>query len=88
MVAGMKAAVRTALLLLLASCVDLDPGELVAVTPEPAGANCSGGGSRIDSGTDADDDGELDPGEIETTEYVCDDGDGTAADTDGVGTSP
>ncbi len=46
---------------------------LVATSPEPAGANCPFGGTRIDTGIDADDDGELDPEEIDAdaTSYVC-----------------
>jgi hypothetical protein len=85
----MKAAARIILLLLLGSCVDLDPTELVAVEAEPAGANCAEGGTRIDTGVDADGDGELDADEVDSTEYLCDDaGSAGAADTDGVGTSP
>jgi hypothetical protein len=84
----MKYVARIALLL-LASCVDLDPTELVAVEAEPAGANCAEGGTRIDTGVDADGDGELDADEVERTEYLCDDAGGAAADVpQGVGTSP
>lgn len=62
---------------------DLDPGPdgapgedgknaLVAVTVEPAGANCEFGGQRVDTGVDADADGALAPEEITQTTYVCD----------------
>ena len=46
---------------------------LVAVATEPAGTNCPFGGSRIDTGLDADDDGVLDPEEVDAgaTTYVC-----------------
>jgi hypothetical protein len=87
----MFSAVRIALLLLLASCVGVDPDELVVTSPEPAGVNCAAGGTRVDIGADADGDGELAAAEVEATNYKCDadDDDGTAgADTDGVGTSP
>jgi DNA-binding beta-propeller fold protein YncE len=48
------------------------PARSLAVeTPEPAGANCAAGGKRIDSGTDSDRNGELDPGEIKTTKFEC-----------------
>jgi hypothetical protein len=45
---------------------------LVVVLDEPAGANCSNGGSRIESGVDLNGDGILDPVEVEDTEFVCD----------------
>ncbi len=44
---------------------------LIALSPEPAGDNCPGGGVRIDAGIDADGDGSLDPAEVTQTEYVC-----------------
>ncbi len=44
---------------------------LVRVTAEPAGANCSVGGTKIETGLDADVDGVLDPLEIAQTRYVC-----------------
>ena len=44
---------------------------LISVTVEPAGANCSGGGSRIDSGLDTNASGSLDASEITSTQYVC-----------------
>ncbi len=59
--------------------VGVPGGALIDVTDEPAGANCAEGGVRVDAGVDDDGDGVLDPGEIDTTEYVCD---GTAG-TDG-----
>ena len=52
---------------------------LVSVTSEPAGANCTDGGQRIDYGVDDDDNGVLDVGEIDGTSYVCD----SAAGSDG-----
>jgi hypothetical protein len=51
---------------------------LIAQTPEPAGANCPNGGTRITSGLDADSDGVLDPAEVSATSYVCNGGDGAS----------
>lgn len=45
---------------------------LVDISSEPAGANCTIGGLRIDAGLDLDNDGLLDNDEITATEYVCD----------------
>jgi len=45
---------------------------LIQVTPEPAGANCSSGGQRIDAGVDINNNAILDIAEITSTEYVCD----------------
>jgi hypothetical protein len=45
---------------------------LLAVTPEPAGANCANGGQRIDYGIDDNGNGTLDAGEIDGTAYACD----------------
>ncbi|MFZ5722249.1 MAG: DUF7151 family protein [Pseudomonadota bacterium] len=45
---------------------------LATITTEPAGANCTAGGQRIDGGLDLDRDSVLDAGEITTTRYVCD----------------
>jgi hypothetical protein len=44
---------------------------LVAVSPEPAGAHCFAGGSRVDTGVDADRDGVLGSSEVATSAYVC-----------------
>ena len=44
---------------------------LIASATEPAGTNCSTGGIVITSGSDADNDGILDPNEITSTQYVC-----------------
>jgi hypothetical protein len=44
---------------------------LVKLTTEPAGANCANGGTRVDSGTDTNDNGILDPGEVTFTRYAC-----------------
>ena len=44
---------------------------LVAVTPEPAGANCAAGGNRVDSGVDSNENGSLDAAEVVSTSYVC-----------------
>jgi hypothetical protein len=38
---------------------------------EAVGANCAGGGARIDSGFDANNNGVLDANEIASTQYVC-----------------
>lgn len=44
---------------------------LVATAAEPAGANCASGGTRVQSGSDADGNGVLDAGEVAATAYVC-----------------
>lgn len=44
---------------------------LVSQKPEPAGANCAAGGTRLDTGLDADGDGVLEASEIARTTYVC-----------------
>jgi hypothetical protein len=49
---------------------------LVEVTVEPAGANCTAGGQRVDVGLDDDGDGVLSTSEISYTSYVCDGEDG------------
>jgi hypothetical protein len=50
---------------------------LVETREEPAGANCSAGGTAIATGLDADADGTLDPSEIANTVFVCNAADGT-----------
>ena len=45
---------------------------LIALFDEPAGDNCTYGGTGIQAGVDLDGDDVLDPEEITTTEYVCD----------------
>lgn len=49
---------------------------LVAITDEPAGANCAEGGRRVDVGLDDNGNGVLDTEEIDNTTYVCDGGPG------------
>ncbi len=44
---------------------------LLAVVAEPAGANCTYGGQRVQSGQDANRNGVLDAGEVTATAYVC-----------------
>ncbi|MGE0404266.1 MAG: hypothetical protein AB7T06_46585, partial [Kofleriaceae bacterium] len=46
---------------------------LVTTSEEPAGANCPFGGTKIETGLDANDDGTLDPAEVNAaaTSYVC-----------------
>ncbi len=45
---------------------------LVSITDEPVGGQCGdAAGKRIDSGLDLDGNGQLDPGEITSTAYVC-----------------
>jgi hypothetical protein len=45
---------------------------LAQESPEPAGDNCQGGGKRIDTGFDDNDNGQLDPSEIDVSAYICD----------------
>jgi hypothetical protein len=44
---------------------------LTSVTTEPAGANCTIGGLRIDSGLDINSNGALEANEVTATAYVC-----------------
>ena len=44
---------------------------LVYVQNEGAGGNCASGGQKISSGTDLNDNGVLDVGEVTSTQYVC-----------------
>ncbi|TAG24225.1 MAG: hypothetical protein EAZ37_16770, partial [Burkholderiales bacterium] len=44
---------------------------LIATSPEPAGANCANGGTRVLAGPDANSDGVLQPTEVSTTSFVC-----------------
>jgi hypothetical protein len=45
---------------------------LVAVTVEPLGGNCTGGGHQVQVGLDDNDDEALDAAEVDQTSYVCD----------------
>jgi hypothetical protein len=60
----------------------------ISVTPEPAGTRCATGGVRVDAGIDDDDDGALQPAEIDTTAYVCNGADGSGAAGSGAPPSP
>lgn len=44
---------------------------LLRLSVEAAGANCLGGGTRVDAGADSNNNGTLDAGEISATSYVC-----------------
>ena len=44
---------------------------LINIEPEPAGENCSSGGFRIETGIDINGNGVLDPGEVQSAEYIC-----------------
>ncbi|HYH96714.1 MAG TPA: hypothetical protein VD972_12125 [Hyalangium sp.] len=44
---------------------------LVKLDPEPSGTHCAQGGTRVNSGLDANDNGTLDPAEVTSTSYVC-----------------
>ena len=46
-------------------------GAAVRVTPEPAGANCAGGGLKVETGPDANGDGVLSDAEVASTSYAC-----------------
>lgn len=46
-------------------------GGAVNVTPEPAGANCINGGTRIQTGPDSNGNQALDPSEVTSTTYAC-----------------
>lgn len=63
---------------------------LINVTAESAGANCTNGGFKIETGIDDDGDGTLDTGEVDNTNYICngtngsDGSDGSDGTSDGV----
>lgn len=44
---------------------------LIVQSPEPPGTNCVSGGTKLQSGTDTNDDGGLSEGEITAVSYVC-----------------
>ena len=44
---------------------------LVALTAEPAGSNCTSGGTKVTAGPDSNGNGLLDTSEITQTQYVC-----------------
>lgn len=44
---------------------------LIAITAEPAGANCQYGGSKITAGPDTNNNSILDAGEVTATNYTC-----------------
>ncbi|MBX2798572.1 MAG: hypothetical protein KTR31_12900 [Myxococcales bacterium] len=75
------------LISLAAACQAGDPGlagpigasSLIVASDEAPGANCATGGTRLDYGIDTDGDGDLDPEEIDGTDYVCNADDGTPA---------
>lgn len=72
----MRATLLAAAGLCVISCAGQDGvnganGSLVDIQDEPAGDNCAAGGQRIQVGVDADRNGTLDEGEIESTTYVC-----------------
>ena len=58
---------------------------LMAVTAEPAGANCASGGSKITSGLDANSDRVLGASEISNTVYACNGGTGATGATGATG---
>lgn len=82
----------TCSLIALAACADSGSSDsgtglatLASVTPEPAGANCAAGGTRISTGIDVDNNGVLDAPEVKTSQYVCNGANGKegAAGTNG-----
>ena len=44
---------------------------LLLTSAEPNGANCAAGGVKVQAGSDADRNGALAPGEVNTTSFVC-----------------
>jgi len=59
---------------------------LIKTTSESAGANCTNGGTKIETGLDANGDGILDVGEVNVsqTKYVCNGTNATTSSTQGV----
>ncbi len=71
--------------LVLVACADAastegSPGtaSLTSLSPEAAGTNCKTGGTKITTGLDLDANGTLDPGEVTSTQYVCNGASGNA----------
>ncbi len=56
---------------------DTTPGTLVSVTDVAPGADCAYGGQQIEVGVDDNGDGVLDPGEVDSTTFVCNGAEGT-----------
>lgn len=52
-------------------CNGQDSPALVDSSPEPAGANCATGGTRVRTGVDKDHDGTLDDDEVQNVAYLC-----------------
>jgi hypothetical protein len=46
-------------------------GSLINMTAEPAGANCTTGGTKLETGRDVSGDAVLQPGEVTQTRYSC-----------------
>ena len=55
---------------------DFGQSTLAIESPEPPGSNCANGGKRIDTGFDDNDNGVLDPNEVNASVYICDGDDG------------
>ena len=55
------------------STADEAPGTsaLSSLSPEPSGAECPAGGTRIATGVDVDGNGVLDPSEVKSSQVVC-----------------
>lgn len=47
------------------------PTTLISLSDEPVGINCATGGKKIEVGLDDNNNGVLDPGEVDDTDYVC-----------------
>ncbi|MDO7876792.1 hypothetical protein Q5H93_18750 [Hymenobacter sp. ASUV-10] len=58
---------------------------VVRTTAEAAGTNCATGGTRIDTGQDANNNGSLDAAEIASTRYVCNGAAGTTGSAGSAG---
>lgn len=54
---------------------------LLSLTPEAAGEHCAAGGTRIESGLDANGNGALDGSEVSSTSYVCNGGAGATGES-------
>ncbi|MDX2087070.1 MAG: hypothetical protein SFX73_04425 [Kofleriaceae bacterium] len=52
-------------------CNGVDAQALVDSAPEPVGANCATGGTRVRTGVDTDHDGTLDDDEVQNIAYLC-----------------
>ncbi len=58
---------------------------LIAVSPEPAGANCAAGGQKLEVGLDANENGRLSDDEVLELRYICNGAQGAQGEAGDIG---